>query len=1338
MSAEQSKNKAEEPEVPGRRRRRHGRFRRWMVRPAFWTAALVAVALWALISVVQSERFGSFVARKVEQAAGNYLEREVTIGGLRVKVLPLGAEIYNFRMGGPEPEDPPFAEVEQILIDADITDFRHPHLYLHQVKLVGARIYLDFIGKGVNNLPRGRKREDDGDARPRRLPLKITVRYLALERGFLELRQQRLPMALTAESLTAEVSGNLERELQGSFSAPAVEVSLPKGDPIVGALNVAVELSPAGLALKEGRIEGIDLTASVSGDIGWEGDKEVVLELEAKGDTSLIRRMGYIDEQIQGPFELVGGMAWRSEAWGFRGELDSRELMMLGRPIGHVHAVLSGDRNGLQFDIERADYGEGSIRGAVNVDYRGQDKSLEIDLLLDQVELLTLLEDQHIPVSGLAGTVSGIFNYRFPMGDANHGQGWGDLKISASVPGGPDFLPIEGAVPLIIENGIIRTQAARVTTEAQEVTATGYFDIARKSGQFEYQIDTIRLAELLKLLPLEEAAEPPLWLPTSGHGEVDGTLFVGPEGPSTQLQLALRDVEAPGFSANQAQGRLLVGAGGVEDLRIELLRQGGGLIVTGWLPFPDPEAEATAADFSLAVDASKWPMAQIHPWLPFDLDVDLDGALTGSLVLSGDLERPEGDLVARIDSIWLGDLLSDSLILDMEFNSEGVVFRRVALTGPAGQVELSGRLGLADQAVSLQIASDDLDMTAEPLVSLLPVEVGGTMRVSGAVGGTLDEPEVTADMAWRGLSVEDQLLGERGSAELHAQLEGGELNLSGDFLGLVTLDGGGRLTREGLSLSVPVRGNDMQGLVSLSGAEVIPDSSGEFEGVLTLEADFGSDQPWHTELSLEQFSVELAGQTLTNLEPVVMHLSEDGFFLDSFFIGDPASESELFLSGTVAFDEERSLDMRLQGSLETTWLSLLLPDLGLRTGRFDVLAAVEGTMESPRLDGQGILTNGQVIVPGIPHALDNIRGQFLFYPEQVVIDTMQADLAGGQVRASGLLLPISDNGGFGYQLQMFAENINLRFPEGWLSRGDAELSLASTDEGHILRGNVRLERAYYVQDIKVSMTQMLRGIFARQRVEVDRAGELETSTQLNIVIDGPGALRVRNNMADLRGNIDLVVRGTVADPVLFGRVEIERGGTVSYSGTKYTVDQGLVTFANPFAIEPVIDLAASARVREYNVTMSLFGTLDSLNANFSSDPPLADLEVLSLLTTGETNWRGSQSSQSQGETEAAMRATGLLYGQAASLISERTSNLFGFDRVRLEPLTTSSGDLSSARVTVGKQVSRDVFLTYSYDPSTTEEQIIQVEWIFMEGTTLVLTQDGDGSYSADVRWEKTF
>ena len=89
MSSEESRNRAE---APKNRKRRHGRVRRWMVRPAMWTIALAAVVLWALISFVQSERFGSFVARQIEQGAEAYLEREVSIEGLRVKVLPLGAE----------------------------------------------------------------------------------------------------------------------------------------------------------------------------------------------------------------------------------------------------------------------------------------------------------------------------------------------------------------------------------------------------------------------------------------------------------------------------------------------------------------------------------------------------------------------------------------------------------------------------------------------------------------------------------------------------------------------------------------------------------------------------------------------------------------------------------------------------------------------------------------------------------------------------------------------------------------------------------------------------------------------------------------------------------------------------------------------------------------------------------------------------------------------------------------------------------------------------------------------------------------------------------------------
>ena len=59
-------------------------------------------------------------------------------------------------------------------------------------------------------------------------------------------------------------------------------------------------------------------------------------------------------------------------------------------------------------------------------------------------------------------------------------------------------------------------------------------------------------------------------------------------------------------------------------------------------------------------------------------------------------------------------------------------------------------------------------------------------------------------------------------------------------------------------------------------------------------------------------------------------------------------------------------------------------------------------------------------------------------------------------------------------------------------------------------------------------------------------------------------------------------------------------------------------------------------------------------------------------------------------------------------------------------------------ITVGKQLSRDLFATYSYDPAETEEQIFELEWSISRSLVLVLTQNGDGTYAVDAKWEKAF
>ena len=59
-------------------------------------------------------------------------------------------------------------------------------------------------------------------------------------------------------------------------------------------------------------------------------------------------------------------------------------------------------------------------------------------------------------------------------------------------------------------------------------------------------------------------------------------------------------------------------------------------------------------------------------------------------------------------------------------------------------------------------------------------------------------------------------------------------------------------------------------------------------------------------------------------------------------------------------------------------------------------------------------------------------------------------------------------------------------------------------------------------------------------------------------------------------------------------------------------------------------------------------------------------------------------------------------------------------------------------MTVGKRLSRDVFVTYSTEPSTNRQYLVQVEWQVRSNVTLVLTQAGDGTYAVDAQLQRRF
>ncbi|HEX2254044.1 MAG TPA: translocation/assembly module TamB domain-containing protein [Thermoanaerobaculia bacterium] len=886
------------------------------------------------------------------------------------------------------------------------------------------------------------------------------------------------------------------------------------------------------------------------------------------------------------------------------------------------------------------------------------------------------------------------------------------------------------------EDGTLTLSDLVLEGPGQRLLATGRYDFDAATGRFEYRLNSQDLGELAGLIPFEGG--PPAWLPTAGAGTVEGELeilgggrFRGP------TSFDLTGVVVSGERFDTLAGSLRLEPGAVRDLRVEATADGGALMAAGSIPLP---LDTAGPGVDLTLDAVDFPLERITAFLPNAPEVT--GRFTGTAQVAGGLDDLRGAADLETGPLTIAGIELTGAVGRVEARGPELVVQRLEVMTPAGVTRLTGTWNRTTGELDLVLVAPDIDLGEPPLSELVPGELAGTAELLAEITGTVELPRVEAQLQARGLTLGGRTLGGDGEAVLTAVWDGRLLETAGSLLGLVDFTGGGPLTTERAALRLALDSDQLAALVAAATGREVEGLTGGFAGVVEVAGPFAPPEALTVELRLSELVASYEGQTIRNLEPVVLAYRPGALVVESLYLGEPRTASELFATGTVGLAEGTPLDLRLQADVDAAWLELAVPGVEV-DGRVLALAVLGGTASDPRLNGQGEITGGELIVAGFPHAFENLQATLLFYPDRVVLDSLAAEVAGGEVRGAGRLeLASFGDGPLDFRLQAEAENVSVRYPEGFLLRGDAVLTLADAGQGRLLSGVVELERAFYLQDVPAGLNDLLGEMFQRSRLEAGETDPGLASTQLNVAIEGEDALRVRNNVADLTGDVELTLRGSLARPVLFGQVEVDRGGEVVYVGNEYEVVRGLLTFANPYRIDPVIDLVAETEVRNYDIALNLSGTLDRLNAEFTSDPPLAELDVLALLTIGNTVGESGQLFAGGTTGTGGASAQQFLYGQAASVLAERVNTLFGFDRLRVAgPAAGTVGGASALEVTVGKQISRDLYLTYIRNPASQGQDrgdLFQVEWQAEDNVLVVFTQNGDGSYRVDVLAERRF
>jgi len=234
--------------------------------------------------------------------------------------------------------------------------------------------------------------------------------------------------------------------------------------------------------------------------------------------------------------------------------------------------------------------------------------------------------------------------------------------------------------------------------------------------------------------------------------------------------------------------------------------------------------------------------------------------------------------------------------------------------------------------------------------------------------------------------------------------------------------------------------------------------------------------------------------------------------------------------------------------------------------------------------------------------------------------------------------------------------------------------------------------------------------------------------RLDVRLTSSPQLNFQNAYAKLAGNVDLRLRGTVASPSLLGNVSITEG-SATVAGTRYDLQRGEISFTNPVRIEPTIDLNATARVEDYDITLGLHGTPQKLAVTYRSDPPLPEADVVALLALGRTENQQRLYTQQQEQSVANPTTDALLGGALNATVSSRVQKLFGAGSVKVDPNYIGVLGNSTSRITVEEQLGRNITLTFATDVDTTGQQLLQAEIAINRHVSLVVARDESDVFS---------
>jgi translocation and assembly module TamB len=1352
-------------------------------------AAMALVVLGAALLILRSAWFHDQVRRSIVRAVEEGTGGRVEIGAFQFDWKRMRVEVRGLAIHGLEPADkPPLLRAESVAVGLKIVSLLRREADIRYLDVVAPRVYLTIAADGRTNIPEPKIRR--GNAAPMETVLKLAIGRFSLAGGVVEVeRRGAMPFEIHGKQLAVrlvyEASGPRYR---GEVSVQPLDVRWNKGEHTPLDIRAALTLEKNRIGVEALRVATGTTTVNAEGAVENLAAPRARFRYDARlGVADGARFLGIRglsglalvggSAQWSGPagFSLAGdlhatGMEFLTKSVRLQGFRLDGKLSADGRAVRLRGVRIAGDVNGLFSHSMAVDgkIGEaalvgddlelhGMALGVLGGTFRGESRMYDFERFTAQGEVdgvaarraVALDSEAPLPWDAL---VSGPIGGEGSLTHVGGMRATGDLTLAPA----PGSAPVEGRVAATYDSlaGIVDLGRSELRLPSSRAAVAGV--VGRR---LRVHVETRDLNDILPALGTGAAALP-LKL-ENGSAVFDGAVTGPLDGLHIQGHLGAARVSYQGKLADSLQADVDVSA--AKAIARSVAATHGPMRVEGQMEVAlrDWETEPGSPVFG-GVTLSGADAAEIAT-LAGLAAVPVSGTLEGKAAITGTIGNPlvDADLNLRKAVLW-GEPV-DRLAAHIRYAADRVEVASGQVTAGAKQVSLAAAFDHAADRwdtgrLVFRVSSNAIPLDkVHALVEARP-GIEGTATVTA--NGTVDFAPAKAGYGWR---VRDLHVDVSGRGLRLAQQPFGDLRLTADSEGEAlrahmesgfagsSIRGDGEWRLEGEypgSATIAFSKLDFVQLrkwVAPSNAGAPGDFRGSAEGQLRIDGPALQPQLARLELRIPSLAIspteDAAGGTaaaadaltLRNSGPIVVTMANSVATVESARLVGRATD--LSVSGKVQLRGDNALDLRVKGRVDLAMVRELNPDFQA-SGTLTTDATVRGTLGAPLIAGRIEFQKAAFNIVDVPNGISNANGAIVFAGGRATIQSFTGETGGGRIELSGFAS--STGGQTVYRLAARVRQVRIRYPEGVSTVADADLSLTGTPVRSMLAGTITIQRTGFnpQSDFSSLIAQ------SAQPVETPPArtgllGGLHFDIQVNTATD----LQFQSSLAqDLQAEANLQLRGTFSSPAVLGRITVTRGQIVFF-GTKYTIEQGSVQFLDPLRIEPVIDVALETKARGVEVTLTISGPLHHLTLTPSSDPPLAFNEIVALLATGRTPTGDPALLTQQYSTPQSWQQLGAsaLLGQAiASPVAGRLQRFFGVSSLRIDPAISGVENNPQARLTLEQQVTPDITFTYITNVTTSNPQVVRVEWSLGRNWSAVALREENGMFGLDFYFKKRF